>query len=134
MTGSVTHRLLRESANNNRVATCQNEQRKLQDCSVFLILVLAFVDGAFRDFSTPEELFRIKPLHDKFKVIPFRDGVMDDFVLKSKQNNALSDNVFRNNYRPMVQRAGYKVERMKLYNIRRFVANKVNGETCGILT
>ncbi|KIW00349.1 hypothetical protein, variant [Verruconis gallopava] len=116
---------------NDWLGTVQNEQRRFQDCSVFLILVLAFADNAFEHISTPEELLRVQPFEGAPRVIPFHPKVKDQFVLRSRKGNAMTDNVFRNLYRPMVQRAGYKMERMQLYNIRRGVANIVKNHVPG---
>jgi hypothetical protein len=107
----------------------QNEQRRFQDCSVLLILALAFSDGAFKDITNPDELLKLSPMQDTPRLVPFRPDMMGQFVLRSARNLPVSDNLFRQQYLQMVKRAGYKPDQMHLYNIRRGVANLVKGKT-----
>jgi len=92
-------------------------------CPILLILAIAFRRCAFRDISSPEELFNLRP-ESKDDVIRL-DWDQD---VREERFCDLSDQTLRKWNSEVLIRAGYE-KCWRLYSIRYAISNRLGGRS-----
>jgi Protein of unknown function (DUF3435) len=101
-----------------------------------VFLALAFADNAFRDVSTPEELFSLRiPEGEDLLPLPWKPEIQDIHILKqwTKSGNTkpLNRRAFESYLAELSIRTGYQTSvqtSVKPHYIRRGVANRVDSK------
>jgi hypothetical protein len=98
--------------------------------SIVNLLGQAVVDNAFRDFSTLDELFALRPSSVELHWIYWKDEVLTKHILRNGEGNALTTEVFSKSLRRYGDTEYH--ERYMSYAIRQYVSTKLTGRWSNI--
>ena len=112
-----------------------HERKITGQCPVAVFLALAFADGAFRDISTPEQLFSLRLPEGQHQLpIPWKPEMQNVPIFKqwkmkcnTVEIKCFSRGQFESSLVELSMRAGYESS-IKPQHIRRGVANRVDSK------